>query len=134
MAADRGGRICARAGPTTIALRADIDGLPVVESEQPFLFASKKPIDSRQEVGRARLYIDTIAAILMATAQVLSRNENEPGGLILFMFQPAEEGAPRWEEGGRPLMIWRRRVGRPLRYGRAWLAHQFADTVGDAGV
>ena len=94
-----------RPGPT-IALRADIDGLPVVERNSLPFASKEKSTYLGQEVGVMHACgHDTHIAILMATAQVLSEMKNELKGTIVFMFQPAEEGAPEGEEGGAALMI-----------------------------
>lgn len=92
-------------GPT-IALRADIDALPVVERNS-LLFASKeKSTYLGQDVGVMHACgHDTHIAILMGVAQILSEMKSELNGNIVFLFQPAEEGAPEGEEGGAALMI-----------------------------
>ncbi len=92
-------------GPV-VGLRADMDALPVVERvDVPF--ASKvKSTYLGNEVGVMHACgHDTHVAILMATAEVLSKVKDELKGTIVFIFQPAEEGAPPGEEGGAKLMI-----------------------------
>ncbi len=92
-------------GPV-IALRADMDALPVKERvELPF--ASKevaeylgKEVPVMHACGH-----DTHVAILMGTASILSTMKKEISGTVKFIFQPAEEGPPGDEEGGAPLMI-----------------------------
>ncbi len=92
-------------GPT-IALRADIDGLPVVERNSLPFASKEKSTYLGQEVGVMHACgHDTHIAILMATAQILSEMKSELKGTIVFIFQPAEEGAPEGEEGGAALMI-----------------------------
>lgn len=92
-------------GPT-IALRADIDGLPVVERNSLPFASKEKSTYLGQEVGVMHACgHDTHIAILMATAQILSEMKSELKGTIVFLFQPAEEGAPEGEEGGAALMI-----------------------------
>ncbi|GAB1444756.1 MAG: amidohydrolase [Cyclobacteriaceae bacterium] len=92
-------------GPT-IALRADIDGLPVVERNSLPFASKEKSTYLGQEVGVMHACgHDTHIAILMAAAQILSEMKSELKGTIVFMFQPAEEGAPEGEEGGAALMI-----------------------------
>ncbi len=89
-----------------IALRSDIDGLPVTE-KTGLPFASKvKTAYGDQEVGTMHACgHDTHMAILMSVAEVLSGMKDKIHGSIKFIFQPAEEGLPAGEEGGAPLMI-----------------------------
>ena len=89
-----------------IALRADIDALPVKERVN-IPYASK---DSAEYLGQKVPVMhacghDSHIAILLGTAEVLSSMKKDIGGTIKFIFQPAEEGAPGIEEGGAPLMI-----------------------------
>lgn len=95
----------AKPGPC-IALRADIDALPVTERVN-IPFASKaRTTYNGQEVGVMHACgHDTHVAMLMATAEVLASFKNEIAGSVKFIFQPAEEGAPEGEEGGAPLMV-----------------------------
>ena len=95
----------AKPGPC-IALRADMDALPVTERVN-IPFASKaRTTYNGQEVGVMHACgHDTHVAMLMATAEVLSAFKNEIQGSIKFIFQPAEEGAPDGEEGGAALMV-----------------------------
>lgn len=92
-------------GPV-IALRADMDALPVTE-RNTLPFASKeRTVFNGQETGVMHACgHDTHVAILMATAEILSRHRNELRGTIKFIFQPAEEGPPAGEEGGAYLMV-----------------------------
>ena len=92
-------------GPV-VALRADMDGLPVTE-EVDLPFASKVRAQyNGEEVGVMHACgHDNHVAILMGVAEVLAgMRENLPGA-VKFIFQPAEEGAPPGEEGGAKLMI-----------------------------
>ncbi|WP_318308619.1 amidohydrolase [Flagellimonas crocea] len=89
-----------------VALRADIDALPVTErNDLPF----KSEVTSEylgQEVGVMHACgHDTHIAILMGTAEVLAKNKDKIHGTVKFIFQPAEEGAPPGEEGGAELMV-----------------------------
>jgi amidohydrolase len=92
-------------GPV-VALRADMDGLPVKErAEIPF--ASKamgeyngQPVSVMHACGH-----DTHVAILMGTAEILAGMQKDLKGTVKFIFQPAEEGAPEGEEGGAALMV-----------------------------
>lgn len=89
-----------------IALRADIDALPVVERVN-LPFASKQKTNyNGQEVGVMHACgHDSHTAMLMSVAEILSGMKAELKGTIKFIFQPAEEGPPEGEEGGAPLMI-----------------------------
>lgn len=92
-------------GPV-IALRADMDALPVTErNELPFA-SKEKTIFNEQETGVMHACgHDAHTAILMAVAEILSKNKSELRGTVKFIFQPAEEGAPKGEEGGADLMV-----------------------------
>ena len=92
-------------GPV-IALRADMDGLPVYERVN-LPFASK---DSADYLGQKVAVMhacghDSHVAILMGTAEVLASMKKDIAGTVKFIFQPAEEGPPGTEEGGAPLMV-----------------------------
>jgi amidohydrolase len=89
-----------------IALRADIDALPVYE-RVAIPFASKVTTEfNGQKVNVMHACgHDSHTAMLMATAKILSTMQKELPGTIVFLFQPAEEGAPENEEGGAQLMI-----------------------------
>jgi amidohydrolase len=92
-------------GPV-IALRADMDALPVEElNDLPF--ASKvKTIYNGKETGVMHACgHDAHVAILMGVAEVLASMKKELKGTVKFIFQPAEEGAPKGEEAGAELMI-----------------------------
>ena len=95
----------AKPGPC-IALRADMDALPVTERVD-LPFASKvKSTYNGQEVGVMHACgHDTHVAMLMSVAEILSGMKNDLKGTVKFIFQPAEEGPPEGEEGGAPLMI-----------------------------
>lgn len=92
-------------GPV-IGLRADIDALPVAE-RAPIAFASKVKAEyNGQQVSVMHACgHDAHTAILMATAKALKEMQKDLAGTVVFLFQPAEEGAPNNEEGGAPLMI-----------------------------
>ena len=94
-----------RPGPC-IALRADMDALPIVEKTN-LAFASKvKSTYNGQEVGVMHACgHDTHVAMLMNAAEILASMKNELKGSVKFIFQPAEEGPPEGEEGGAPLMV-----------------------------
>ncbi len=92
-------------GPT-IALRADMDALPVTE-QVDLEFASKEQAQYRGEtVGVMHACgHDTHVAMLMGAAEVFAKNKDTLKGSILFLFQPAEEGAPEGEQGGAEMML-----------------------------
>jgi len=91
---------------SVVALRADMDALPVTE-ESGLPFASKtKATWLGQEVGVAHVCgHDGHTAILMGVAEVLATLRERINGTVVFIFQPAEEGPPTGEEGGASLMI-----------------------------
>lgn len=92
-------------GPV-IALRADIDGLPVTERNSLAFASKEKTTYLNQEVGVMHACgHDTHIAMLMGVAQTLVKMKNDLKGTIVFLFQPAEEGAPEGEEGGAALMV-----------------------------
>lgn len=92
-------------GPV-IALRADMDALPIVE-RNGLPFASKeKTLFNEQETGVMHACgHDAHMAIMMAVAEILAKNKSELKGTVKFLFQPAEEGPPAGEEGGALLMV-----------------------------
>jgi amidohydrolase len=83
-----------------------MDGLPVIE-RAPVPFASKvKATYNGQEVGVMHACgHDSHIAILMGVAEILSSMKKDLKGTVKFIFQPAEEGAPKGEEGGAELMV-----------------------------
>nr|WP_072302890.1 amidohydrolase [Cellulophaga fucicola] len=89
-----------------IALRADIDALPVTErNDLPF---KSNVTDQFLGVETGVMHAcghDTHTAILMGVAEILAKNKDKIKGTVKFIFQPAEEGAPPGEEGGAALMI-----------------------------
>ncbi len=95
----------AKPGPV-IALRADMDGLPVTERVNLPFASKEKAIYNGQEVGVMHACgHDTHVAILMSVAEILGGMKQELSGTVKFVFQPAEEGAPQGEEGGAALMV-----------------------------
>jgi amidohydrolase len=89
-----------------VALRADMDALPVTEMVD-LPFASKVRTEyNGQEVGVMHACgHDNHVAILMGAAEVLAGMRADLPGDVMFIFQPAEEGAPAGEEGGAELML-----------------------------
>jgi amidohydrolase len=92
-------------GPV-IGLRADMDALPVRERVRLPFSSTEETEYLGQKVGVMHACgHDTHVAMLMGTAKILYAMRNELKGKIVFVFQPAEEGAPEGEEGGAALMI-----------------------------
>lgn len=89
-----------------VALRADMDALPVTE-QVDLPFASKvRSTYNGQEVGVMHACgHDAHVAILLGAAEVLAGMRGEIPGTVKFIFQPAEEGPPAGEEGGAELMV-----------------------------
>lgn len=89
-----------------VALRADMDALPVVE-QVDLPFASKVTTEfNGQQVGVMHACgHDAHVAMLLGAATVLSKHQKELPGSVMFVFQPAEEGPPAGEEGGAKLML-----------------------------
>jgi amidohydrolase len=92
-------------GPV-VALRADMDALPVKERVN-LPFTSKATGEyNGQAVGVMHACgHDTHVAMLMGTAEILASIKNEIKGTVKFIFQPAEEGPPEGEDGGAELMV-----------------------------
>jgi amidohydrolase len=90
----------------TVALRADMDALPVREDvDVPFASKARTTYDG-QEVGVMHACgHDAHVAILLGVAEVLVKMRDQLAGSVKFIFQPAEEGAPQGEEGGAELMV-----------------------------
>ena len=88
-----------------VALRADMDALPVAERNDLPYKSEVTAIFNGQETGVMHACgHDTHVAILMGVAEVLAKNRNFPG-TVKFIFQPAEEGPPPGEDGGAKLMV-----------------------------
>ena len=94
-----------RPGPV-VALRADMDALPVTE-QVDLPFASRETAEHNgQKVGVMHACgHDNHVAILMGAAEVLAGMRAQLPGTVKFIFQPAEEGPPAGEEGGADLMV-----------------------------
>jgi amidohydrolase len=92
-------------GPV-IALRADMDALPVEERvDLPFKSTQKADYLGQEVSVMHACGHDSHVAILMGTAEVLAAMKKDIAGTVKFIFQPAEEGPPGEEEGGAPLMV-----------------------------
>jgi amidohydrolase len=92
-------------GPT-VALRADMDGLPVEEQTGlPFASTAKGEFNGEEVSVMHACGHDMHVAMLMGAAKVLAENRDDLAGAVKFIFQPAEEGPPADEEGGADMMI-----------------------------
>jgi amidohydrolase len=97
----RGGR----PGPV-VGLRADMDALPVTElADVPFASTVTTEYNGAEVGVMHACGHDVHTAALMGTASVLAEMREDLAGTVVFLFQPAEEGAPSGEEGGAELMI-----------------------------
>lgn len=89
-----------------IALRADMDALPIVERVNIPFASKQKTTYNGEAVGVMHACgHDTHVAMLMSAAEILSGMQSEIKGTVKFIFQPAEEGPPEGEEGGAALMV-----------------------------
>ena len=97
----RGGR----PGPV-VAVRADMDALPVTEATDLPFASTKRTTYLGQEVGVMHACgHDIHTAVQLGVASILSGMRAEMPGTVVFVFQPAEEGPPPGEEGGAKLML-----------------------------
>ena len=95
----------AKPGPT-IALRADMDALPVTEQTGLPYASTQRTEYLGQDVGVMHACgHDAHVAILMGAAEFLAKNRQNLKGNIMLIFQPAEEGAPEGEGGGAEMML-----------------------------
>ena len=89
-----------------VALRADMDALPVVESTGLPFASKERSVYNGKDVGVMHACgHDAHIAILMGVAEFLTSIKKDLPGDVMFIFQPAEEGAPVGEEGGARLML-----------------------------
>ncbi len=92
-------------GPV-VALRADMDGLPVLEQTgSPFASKERGEYNGQDVPVMHACGHDTHVAMLMGAAEVLAANRDQLEGTVRFIFQPAEEGPPAGEDGGAHMMI-----------------------------
>jgi len=92
-------------GPV-IAMRADMDGLPVLEQTgAPFASKARGEYNGNDVPVMHACGHDTHISMLMGAAEVLAKNREHLAGTVKFIFQPAEEGPPAGEEGGAMLML-----------------------------
>ncbi len=120
-------------GPV-VALRADMDALPVTE-DTPYSFKSEvRTTYLGKEVGLMHACgHDVHTAVQMGVASVLASMRDELPGTVKFLFQPAEEGPPPGEEGGASLMLAEGALNDP-RPSAVFGLHTFSDMqVGQVG-
>ena len=92
-------------GPV-IALRADMDALPVIERvDLPFKSVVTDTFNNQTVGVMHACGHDSHIAILMGVATVLNKMKKDVPGTVVFLFQPAEEGAPAGVKAGAPLMV-----------------------------
>ncbi len=95
----------AKPGPV-VALRADMDGLPIKERVNlPFASKAKGEYQGEEVDVMHACGHDAHVAILMSAAEILTSMKSSLSGTIVFIFQPAEEQAPPGEKGGAELMV-----------------------------
>lgn len=89
-----------------VGLRADMDALPVTErNDLPFKSTVQAEYNGKKTGVMHACGHDSHVAILMGVAEVLSQMKDQIHGTVKFIFQPAEEGAPKGEQGGAELMV-----------------------------
>ena len=92
-------------GPV-VALRADMDALPVTEQVNlPFKSVARTEYNGQQVGVMHACGHDNHVAILMGVAEILAGMKATIPGTVKFIFQPAEEGPPAGEDGGAPMMV-----------------------------
>ncbi len=92
-------------GPV-IGLRADMDALPVLETNDlPWKSTAKGEYNGNEVPVSHACGHDTHMAMLMGAATILASKKSELKGQVKFIFQPAEEGAPAGERGGAEVMV-----------------------------
>ena len=89
-----------------VAIRTDMDGLPVTEQTGlPFASTARAEYNG-QEVGVMHACgHDNHMAMVLGAAKILNDMRDELPGSVMLIFQPAEEGPPAGEEGGAELML-----------------------------
>ncbi|MDO8678822.1 MAG: amidohydrolase [Acidobacteriota bacterium] len=93
-------------GGPVVALRSDMDALPVAEQgDLPFKSTAKTEWNGQQVGVMHACGHDNHMAILLGTATVLARMKDRLPGTVKLIFQPAEEGPPPGEEGGAQQMV-----------------------------
>jgi amidohydrolase len=122
-----------RPGPV-VAVRADIDALPVIEQTDLPFRSTKRDTFLGQEVGVAHACgHDIHTSVQLGVATVLKSLQADIPGTVVFVFQPAEEGPPPGEEGGADLML-KEGVFRDVKPAAIFALHSFPDLeVGQVG-
>lgn len=120
-------------GPV-VAVRADMDALPVTEQTDLPFRSTKRDTFLGQEVGVAHACgHDVHTSVQLGVATVLKSLQADIPGTIVFVFQPAEEGPPPGEEGGADLML-KEGVFREVKPEAIFALHAFPDLeVGQVG-
>jgi amidohydrolase len=120
-------------GPV-VAVRADIDALPVTEQTDLPFRSTKRDTFLGQEIGVAHACgHDIHTSVQLGVATVLKSLQADIPGTIVFVFQPAEEGPPPGEEGGADLML-KEGVFRDVKPAAIFALHSFPDLeVGQVG-
>ncbi|HEX3130951.1 MAG TPA: amidohydrolase [Thermoanaerobaculia bacterium] len=120
-------------GPV-IAVRADMDALPVAEQTDLPFKSTKRDTFLGQEVGVAHACgHDIHTSVQLGVAAVLKSIQKDLPGTVIFVFQPAEEGPPPGEEAGAPLMLKEGLFG-DLKPKAIFALHSFPDLqVGQVG-
>ncbi len=89
-----------------VALRSELDALPVEEKTGlPFASTATGEYNGRTVSVAHVCGHDSHIAMLMGAAEILAGMKDQIAGTVVFLFQPAEEGSPRDEDGGAPLMV-----------------------------
>lgn len=92
-------------GPVVL-LRADMDGLPVLErNDLPFKSVAIGEYNGKEVPVMHACGHDSHVAIMLGVAGILAQMKDQMPGTVKFLFQPAEEGAPKGESGGAKLMV-----------------------------
>jgi amidohydrolase len=97
-----------------VALRADMDALPVAEQTGlPFASKATATFAGRNVPVMHACGHDAHVAMLMGAAEILAGMKDRIAGTVVLVFQPAEEGPPVGEKGGAPLMVAERALAAP---------------------
>ena len=120
-------------GPV-VAVRADMDALPVIEQTDLPFKSTKKDTFLGQEVGVAHACgHDVHTSVQLGVAKVLKSLQADLPGTVVFIFQPAEEGPPPGEQGGADLML-KEGVFKDVKPAAIFALHAFPDLqVGQVG-
>ena len=121
-------------GPT-VAVRADMDALPVTEETDLPFKSTVRSKEQGQDVGVAHACgHDIHTSSLLGVASILASMKEDVPGTVKFIFQPAEEGPPLGEQGGAKMMLEQGVLDNP-KPGAIFALHCFPDLqVGQAGI